>query len=253
MPARPSIRFIRILRIDVSLSTKAGHFHFSWLMHFRSGSLLLSPQCLAVLPSLQVLLEGDGIVMLAIMGAVDQRHPSLTRFRQKRLPDLFVFIKLPKVSSPELLPSRRIMMEPLPKCSARSDFFCPLLQLKRTLFHSSRPQPFDENTNTIFRRGWVINAFESNHAHLCPADAVWLAASVGDSGFRFALYSEGFEISLTPELIVKCSVKRSQHCSQSQKYTTARPGFFLQMAAGTSLHGSFGFLISNGKSCPSLA
>jgi hypothetical protein len=153
--------------------------------------------------SLQVLLEGDCIVMLAIMGAVDQRHSSFARCRQKRLPDLLVFIEFPKVSSLELLPSRRIMMEPPPKCSARSDFFCPLLQEKRTLFHSSRPQPFDENTNTVFRRGWFINALENNHAHLCPAAAVSLAACVSDPRFRSALYSKGFGISLTPELIVK--------------------------------------------------
>src|SRR5581483_951501 len=144
-------------------------------------------------------------------------------------------------------------MEPLSQCGAGCHVLCPLLQFKGALLHSARPQAFHKNARTIGRSRWLINALHGNHAYLCPAVAILLATSIKDFWFLRPSKSDRFYTNLTPELIVNRRVNRWQHCAQSQKYTTARPGFFLQITAGTSLHGSFGFRISYGKSWPSSA
>src|SRR5256885_5644780 len=167
VPERPPTRGIRTPGFNMFFST-TGHFHFLLAMHLHLSSLSSVHPVPADLLALQIRPEGNCVIVLAIVRAVDQRHSSLTRCRQERPPDLFVCVQVPKVTSLEFFPSRRIVMEPFSKSSTGRHFLRPLLQLSRGLRHSARPQTFHENTLAVIWSCGFIDALQNNHALLRP-------------------------------------------------------------------------------------
>jgi hypothetical protein len=62
--------------------------------------------------AVQVFLQSYGIVVFAIVGAIDQCNQSFGGCRPQRPPALFIFIELTKISMPEFVPPRRIVVKP---------------------------------------------------------------------------------------------------------------------------------------------
>src|SRR5262249_22780550 len=69
------------------------------------------------------LLDHDGLVVLRVACSVDQRHIAVPRCIEQRCQSILMLRELPPVASLELVPSARVVAEPLPELSARRDFF----------------------------------------------------------------------------------------------------------------------------------
>src|SRR5690606_17265853 len=64
----------------------------------------------------------------------------------------------------ELFPFRRIVAEPFPECGTRSRIPHPEVDRCTFLPHASRPEPFDQDTETIFAIGRFIDAVCPDHS-----------------------------------------------------------------------------------------
>src|SRR2546428_12496054 len=95
------------------------------------------------------LLEGDGIVMLPVLGAVYERHRAVAHMRHELLDRGAVLLEFPKVTSPERVPFRQVVTEPLPERVARCDLLEPEINARRTLRHAPRPEPVDQDPKSI--------------------------------------------------------------------------------------------------------
>jgi hypothetical protein len=78
----------------------------------------------------QKLLQRNGIVVLRIMAAVDQRDIAATCCFQHGKPRSWIFLEFGKVTPAELIPPRRIVMKPFPKIGAWSSIFQPRFKLQ---------------------------------------------------------------------------------------------------------------------------
>ena len=95
------------------------------------------------------LLERDGIIMLLVLGAVHERHRPVTHMRHELLDRGAVVLEFPEVTSPERAPFRWVVTEPLPEGGARCDLFEPEINPRRTLRHAPRPEPVDQDPESI--------------------------------------------------------------------------------------------------------
>src|SRR5215472_8402884 len=100
--------------------------------------------------------ERNSIVVLSIMGAVNERHSAPAGARKEWLPRLRVLLQFVEVAPSELAPFRRVVLEPLAQCRAGRHVLEPGLHSQVLLFHAARPEPFHEKTFTlIFARLFV--------------------------------------------------------------------------------------------------
>src|SRR5690606_37425199 len=74
---------------------------------------------------LQVFLQRDGIVVLRVARAIDERHDATPRRGKNRLPRVRTRVELAEIARAKLGPLPRIVVEPLPEFRARSGVLEP--------------------------------------------------------------------------------------------------------------------------------
>ena len=87
--------------------------------------------------------------MLLVLGAVYERHRPVTYMRHELLDRGAVLLEFPEVTSPERAPFRRVVTEPLPERGTWGDLFEPEINPRRTLRHTPRPEPVDQDPEAI--------------------------------------------------------------------------------------------------------
>ena len=150
--------------------------------------------------SVQIFLQRYGIVALEIVRTVDQSDLSSRRCRQQRLPSLFIFIELSKISTLEFIPPRGVVMKPLAQGTTRRAFLRPLVQLSQNLPYPARPQAFHQNSNAIAWRCRFVDPLQLNHvnqAYLRPPPSYSLTAFDCKSECRSPSRSEHLSTSVT--------------------------------------------------------
>src|SRR5215831_12737619 len=93
--------------------------------------------------------ERNSIVMLSIMGAVNERHSAPASARKEWLPRLRVLLQFAGIAPTEFVPFRGVVLEPLAQFGAGRHVLQPGLHLQVLFFHAARPEPFHEKTFTI--------------------------------------------------------------------------------------------------------
>src|SRR6185437_9928542 len=83
--------------------------------------------------ALQVFLKDQGLVVLFVLRAIDQRHPSLPHLRLQARDLLLVRPELGAVSRLELGPFVGVMTEPLPERGAGGDVLHPHVDVRLCL------------------------------------------------------------------------------------------------------------------------
>src|SRR5581483_12106606 len=93
----------------------------------------------------QNLPERDGVVVIPVRGAVDERHRAFTRELDEPRHRLGLRRELASVTSAELVPLRGIVTEPLAQRRARRQFLEPEIDVRGILRHAARPQPVHQH------------------------------------------------------------------------------------------------------------
>src|SRR5262245_42582647 len=114
------------------------------------------------------LLEGNGIIVLPVLGAVDERHRAVAHMRHELLDRRAILLEFLEVASPERGPFRRVVAEPLPEHGTRCDLFEPEINARRTLRHAPRPEPVDQDPKSIVWLGRLIRSLQADH-HETPS------------------------------------------------------------------------------------
>jgi hypothetical protein len=94
-------------------------------------------------------LEGNGIIMLPVLGAVYERHRAAAHMRHELLDGCTILLEFLKVTRPERVPFRRVVAEPLPERGARCDLFELEINPRRTLRHAPWPEPVYQDPESI--------------------------------------------------------------------------------------------------------
>src|SRR6516164_4436484 len=105
-------------------------------------------------------LQHHGVVMGLIMGREHECDPAVLRQRTQPIELVRMLPNLRLVAAPEFLPPRGIMSEPLAQSVAGRDVFHPFIDGGIGLFHSSRPQPVDQDSSAVIGRGRFIGSLE---------------------------------------------------------------------------------------------
>src|SRR5512144_1004239 len=87
----------------------------------------------------QVVAQRHRVVVLTILGAVEQGYVAGGDSIEKWLPRLRVGVELGEVPAPKLLPFLRIVAEPLAELGARSDVFQPAVEVDVGAAHPTWP------------------------------------------------------------------------------------------------------------------
>ncbi|GEM_PF-4385323 len=114
---------------------------------------------------MQVIAQGYGVVMFAVMGAVEQDHVSSGCRVDQRLPDLSVRVELGKVTVAKLLPFVGVMAEPLAKLGAWCDVFEPTFDGNVGATYAARPESLNEKSLPMRPRFVVIETEEFDHSY----------------------------------------------------------------------------------------
>src|SRR5262245_65883353 len=97
----------------------------------------------------QILLEGNGIIMLLVCRTIHERHRAVTHMLHELFDRLGIIVEFPEIAVAELGPFRWIVAEPLPEGGARSDLLEPEIDPGRTLGHAPRPESVHKNPECI--------------------------------------------------------------------------------------------------------
>ena len=108
-------------------------------------------------------LERDSIVVLSVMGAVNERHSAPAGASEKWPPRLRVLLQFSEVAPSEFVPFRRIVLEPLAQLVAGRNVLEPCLHFQIFLLHAARPEPFHEKTFTIIFARLFVSSLDLYH------------------------------------------------------------------------------------------
>src|SRR5690349_6107078 len=97
------------------------------------------------------------------MRTVDERDPSAFGGSLNWFASLGVLLQFVEIPTAEFRPSLRVVPEPFPQGGAWADLFQPGVNAQRRFLNSTRPEPLDEETLSIFRGRLVIDTLELNH------------------------------------------------------------------------------------------
>ena len=116
----------------------------------------------------QQFLQHDGLVMVLIRRAVDQRDSASLRgscdFPQGRF--LPRRMQLGEIPCPKDRPFAWIMGEPFPQRGARGPFLCPLIDTCSSFADPAWPHTIHKDTQAVIRAGIAINALDPYHDRL---------------------------------------------------------------------------------------
>jgi hypothetical protein len=104
----------------------------------------------------EIVAQDDGLVVLAIARAVDERDGTVLRSIGKRLPGLWIGVELSVIALHELIPACGIVAETLTQRGARRDIAQPSRKVQRILRDAARPEPIDEKACALVIAGRVI-------------------------------------------------------------------------------------------------
>lgn len=98
---------------------------------------------------LKILLQRQGIVVQGVMGTIEQGDVTLFDCIRERPQTLLVLSEFSKITSPELIPLRGAVAEPLPQGHTGGRVFEPTFHVQGLFFYPAWPKPFHEKAGTI--------------------------------------------------------------------------------------------------------
>src|SRR6185312_10975376 len=101
-----------------------------------------------------------------VMRGIDQRQAPFSRERSQLCHELPLLRKLRPIAATKLLPTLRVVSEPLAQLSARGDLLHPLSDVGIGLRHAARPQSVDEDPGAIARPGRLVSPLDT-HSRSC--------------------------------------------------------------------------------------
>ena len=102
-------------------------------------------------PAPQIRREGDRVVVITVVGEVDQRYASSLRTFEKGSPRSLFRAQFGRVSPLELPPAPRIVSEPAAERSTRGYVTHPSVDSEILLTDTARPESVDEEPGTVAR------------------------------------------------------------------------------------------------------
>src|SRR6266568_4984301 len=130
----------------------------------RCGALRIRMPLSSSLRRVRTRLQRHGIVVLRVVGAVDERHPSPPGQFDQLAHCLTVHSELGAVATLELSPLPGIVTEPAAQPGARSELPKPPVQLELPFRHPPRPESLDQETQPIAPAWVFVHALELDHA-----------------------------------------------------------------------------------------
>ena len=109
----------------------------------------LDASILRLRPPTQVFLQGNGMIVGFIPGAINERDPASLRPLPRFLHDGSAAVQLGKIPPPELLPTGRVVAEPFPQGRAWRNLFQPAVEARLVLAEAAGPEPIDQDAITI--------------------------------------------------------------------------------------------------------
>lgn len=116
---------------------------------------------------LQILTQSHSMIEFLVFTCIKKSYRPLLHQRDNHVDYIGTTIQFGKISSLELRPLLRLMVEPLPQLGTRSDLFHPN-PLKMLPAHPTRPKAVHQNSGTIVTAG-IVNSFDGN-AHIRHPD-----------------------------------------------------------------------------------
>ena len=110
----------------------------------------------------QDLLEDDGVVVLCVMGGIDERERAFPRPASERRELGTLTAELLDVAPTELLKASRVMPEPLPELRARGQFLLPAIEPGLFARDATRPQPVDQHAIAVRWKCGLIRALQAD-------------------------------------------------------------------------------------------
>ena len=95
--------------------------------------------------------ESNGLVVLLVPGAEQERDPACSRASDQLLDELGLVIELFRIAASELVPARGIVAEPFPELVAGSELLHPPVQRGSLPREPARPQAIDQDAKSIVR------------------------------------------------------------------------------------------------------
>src|SRR5262245_8773913 len=99
----------------------------------------------------EISLQCQGIVMFRIVRAIDESDPAVPRGFANRLKCFRMGIELGEIPALELLPLLRIMGKPAAEFVAWGRVFQPAVDTQLRFFDAARPEPLDQEPDTVIR------------------------------------------------------------------------------------------------------
>jgi len=124
---------------------------------------------------LNVLSQGDGVVVLGIVRAVQKGHCAMPCGQEDRLPRFWSPIEFGEVPATELLPFRGIVTEPLSQFGPWRGILDPAIEVQRSFLDSARPKPFNKVPDSVSGALTVVDSFQFDHLDIPSSDRLLLA------------------------------------------------------------------------------
>jgi glycine/D-amino acid oxidase-like deaminating enzyme len=110
----------------------------------------------------QKLREHDGVVVLGVASAVDERQRGLARSSAELSQLLLLCGELLDVPLSELREAGGVVPKPAPQLRARGKLFRPLVETCVRARHSSRPEAVDQDAVAVGRRRRLVRPFQAD-------------------------------------------------------------------------------------------
>src|SRR5687767_4085258 len=98
------------------------------------------------------------------MSGIDEGDVALARKVTQLVDEPRMLAHLGGVALTKLLPSCRIVREPLSQLSARGEILQPQVHRRIVLADPARPEPIDENPHSVIRTGRLVSALQPDMA-----------------------------------------------------------------------------------------
>src|ERR1035437_1917805 len=112
---------------------------------------------------IQVFLKCNGVVVFRVMRTVDEGDPAMACGAANLIACLWMAVQLGKIALLELGPLLGVVSEPLAKRNAGRHILEPGIKRQFGFLDATRPEPLHQESNAVFRRRLVIDAFQSEH------------------------------------------------------------------------------------------
>ncbi len=109
----------------------------------------------ALMPIVQIHLQRQGLVVLLIARAIQQRDAVPFGLHDQRPPEAGELIQLARISVTETFPARRIVPKPFTQRGRGCQLFGPDIERGVFLLHAARPKSIDQHAITI-GLGWPV-------------------------------------------------------------------------------------------------